>query len=99
MFMDTTTIVRAGALREVWIRSLDSTPKKFVAGRDTLTFDSVVGLSVFDCANATRVVTTVRYFLGDELVFDVPETHDRPLGLRPKSFFAAIYADLCRANR
>lgn len=96
MFMDTTTIVRAGSMREVWIKSLDSTPKEFVAGHDTLTFDTVLGLNVFDCAKSTRVVITVRYLLGDELVFQVPETHDKPAAIRPNSFFGAIYTDVCR---
>ncbi|HEY5086248.1 MAG TPA: surface-adhesin E family protein [Gemmatimonadaceae bacterium] len=97
MFMDTTTIVRSGPLREVWIKSLDSTPKQFVVEHDTLTFDSVIGLNVFDCAGKTRTVTTVQYLLGDEIVFNVPETHGKPEPLRPKSFFEAIYNDLCRS--
>lgn len=96
MFMDTTTIVRAGSVREVWIKSLDATPKTFVAGHDTLTFDTVLGLNVFDCAKSTRVVTTVRYLLGNELVLEVPETHDKPAAIHPNSFFGAIYTDLCR---
>lgn len=97
MFMDTTTIVRVGLLRKVWIKSLDSTPKKFVVGNDTLAFDTVVGLNVFDCGNGTRTVTTVLYLLGGETVFNVPATHDKPAPLRPKSFFEAIYKDLCRS--
>jgi hypothetical protein len=99
MFMDTTTIVRAGPVREVWIKSLDSSPRTLVAGHDSVSFDTVIGLNVFDCARKTRVVTTVRYLLGDEVVFDVAETRDKPASLRPKSFFAAIYDDLCGSPR
>ena len=36
MYMDTTTIIRAGSIRKVWIKSLDSAPKSFVTGKDTL---------------------------------------------------------------
>jgi hypothetical protein len=97
MFMDTTTIVRAGTLRQVWIKSLDSTPRSFVAGSDTLAFDAVVGLNVFDCAHNTRTVTKVQYLLGDQVVFDVPDARDEPTPLKAKSFFEAIYNDLCRA--
>ena len=73
MYMDTTTIIRAGSIRKVWIKSLDSTPKSFVTGKDTLTFDTVIGLNVFDCARHTRTVQAVQYLLGDDIVLDVPE--------------------------
>ena len=99
MFMDTTTIVRAGTIRKVWIKSLDSSPMKLVAGKDTLTFDVVLGLNVFDCSNGTRTVTAVQYLLGEDVVFDVPETHDKPVALRPNSFFHAVYTGLCQAAR
>ena len=99
MFMDTTTIVRAGPAREVWIKSLDSSPRTLIAGHDTVRFDTVIGLNVFDCAKQTRVVTVVRYLLGDDVVFDVSETRDKPAPLRPRSFFAAIYNDLCGVRR
>jgi len=32
-------------------------------------------------------------------VLDVAETHGKPELLRPKSFFAAIYADVCKESR
>lgn len=95
MFMDTTTIIRAGNIRKVWIKSLDSTPKSFLAGKDTLTFDTVVGLNVFDCVARTRTVDAVRYQLGDDVVLDVPATHAKPETIRPRSFYDAIVRDLC----
>jgi surface-adhesin protein E len=95
MFMDTTTIVRAGSIRKVWIKSLDRAPKKFVAGKDTLTFDTVVALNVFDCAKQTRTVVAVQYELEGEVVLDVPETRDSPAPVRPGSFFGAVYNGLC----
>ena len=99
MYMDTTTIVRTENLRKVWIKSIDRSPRKFITGKDTLEFDTVIGLNVFDCVSHTRVVKTVTYMLGDEIVFNVPETHDVPAALRPRSFFDAIYSDLCGAVR
>ena len=98
MYMDTTTIIRAGSIRKVWIKSLDSTPKSFVTGKDTLTFDTVIGLNVFDCARHTRTVQAVQYLLGDDIVLDVPTTRAAPEALRPKSFYDAIYQDLCRSQ-
>ena len=95
MFMDTTTIVRAGSLRKVWIKSLDSAPKKFVAGKDTLTFDTVVALNVFDCAKQTRTVAAVQYELEGDVVLDVPATRDSAAAIRPGSFFGAVYKGLC----
>ncbi len=97
MYMDTTTIIRAGSIREVWIKSLDNVPKTFVNGRDTLTFDTVVGLNVFDCAKHTRTVEAVRYLLGDDVVLDIPATHGTAEFLKPKSFYDAVYQDLCRS--
>ena len=99
MYMDTTTIVRTGHLRKVWIRSIDPTPKSFVAGKDTLDFDTVIGLNVFDCAKHTRTVTTVTYLLGNDIIFNVPETHDTPEQLKTGSFFDAVYNDLCGVRR
>lgn len=98
MYMDTTTIVRDGSIRKVWVKSLDTTPKSFLAGKDTLTFDTVIGLNVFDCAKGTRTVTRVQYLLGDESVLSVPETHGAPEPVRSTSFFGAIYGDLCRSK-
>jgi hypothetical protein len=95
MYMDTTTIVRSGNLRKVWIRSIDPAPKSFVAGKDTLDFDTVIGLNVFDCSKHTRTVTTITYLLGNDIIFNVPETHDKPEQLKPRSFFDAVYNDLC----
>lgn len=95
MYMDTTTIVRSGNLRKVWIRSIDSAPKSFVAGKDTLDFDTVIGLNVFDCSHHTRTVTTITYMLGNDIVFNVPDTHGTPELLKPKTFFDAVYSDLC----
>jgi len=98
MYMDTTTIIRAGTIRKVWVKSLDIAPKSFVVGKDTLTFDTVIGLNVFDCAKHTRTVTAVQYLLGEDIVLDVPETHAEPEALRPKTFFDAIYHDLCGSH-
>jgi len=95
MYMDTTTIERSGNLRKVWIRSIDAAPKSFVAGKDTLDFDTVIGLNVFDCSKHTRTVTTITYLLGNDIIFNVPETHDKPEQLKPRSFFDAVYNDLC----
>jgi hypothetical protein len=99
MYMDTTTIVRTGNLRKVWVRSIDSAPKSFVAGKDTLDFDTVIGLNVFDCAKHTRTVTTVTYLLGNDIIFNVPDTHGTPEQLKPGSFFDAVYSDLCGVRR
>ena len=99
MFMDTTSIRRVGTIASVWIRSLDSTPRQFVTGRDTITFDTVIGLNEFDCSHGTRAVGAVRYMLGDEVVFEVPVTHDPPAIIDARSFFGAIYRDLCRSVR
>jgi hypothetical protein len=98
MFMDTTTIVRAGAIRKVWIKSLDSAPRSFLAGKDTLTFDTVVGLNVFDCVAHTRTVQAVQYQLGDDTVLDVPATHAKSEAIRPRSFYDAIFRDLCASK-
>lgn len=96
MFMDTTAIVQVGTVRKVWIKSLDSRPKTFVVANDTVTFDTVIGLNVFDCQTGTRTATAIQYLLGDEIVLDIPETRDKPGALRPGSFFYAIYIGLCR---
>ncbi|MEO7042656.1 MAG: surface-adhesin E family protein [Gemmatimonadaceae bacterium] len=99
MYMDTTTIMRDGPIRKVWVKSFDLDPKSVLAGKDTLTFDTVIGLNVFDCAKGTRSVAAVQYLLGEEIVLDVPETHDKPAPLKPNSFFAAIAADVCKNAR
>ena len=96
MFMDTTGIVRTGSTRKAWIRSVDSDPRAILAGRDTLSFDTVVGLNEFDCTRETRTVLAVQYLLRGELVLDIPVTHDKPAAVRPRSFFAAVLRDLCR---
>lgn len=96
MYMDTTSLERIGVLRKVWIRSIDIEPKTVVAGKDSLTFDTVIALNVFDCSKGTRTVAQVHYLLGADPVLDVPETQDDPEQLRSTSFFGAIYSDLCR---
>jgi len=98
MYMDTTTILRDGSIRKVWVKSFDLDPKSVLAGKDTLTFDTVIGLNVFDCAKKTRMVAAVQYLLGDVVVLDLPETQDKSEPLKPKSFFAAIAADVCRES-
>jgi hypothetical protein len=97
MYMDTTSIQRIGSLRKVWIRSLDLSPKTVMVGNDSLTFDTVVALNVFDCSSGTRTVAEVRYLLGADSVFDVTNDHGEPEKLRPTSFFGAIYSDVCRS--
>lgn len=96
MYMDTTTILRDGSIRKVWVKSFDLDPKSVLAGKDTLTFDTVIGLNVFDCAKGTRTVAAVQYLFGEDIVLDVPETHDKPTPLKPNSFFAAVAADVCK---
>ncbi len=95
MFMDTSTIVRSASTTAVWIRSIDREPKRFVMGRDTITFDAVLGLNRFDCVHATRTVTVVRYLLGATVVLNVEQTGSSPEAVRPRSFFGAVFADLC----
>ena len=99
MYMDTTAIVRSGAIRDVWIRSIDLAPRRIIAAADTLDFDTVIALNRFDCSRNTRTVMKVQYLLGGTVVLDVPETHADPELLRPRSFFAAIYRDLCAPSR
>ena len=99
MFMDTSSVVRAGSTRKVWIRSVDSEPKLFLAGRDTLSFDTVLGLNEFDCARETRTVRSVQYLLRGEAVLGVADTHEKPVAVRPGSFFAAVLRDLCREEK
>ena len=99
MFMDTTSIRHVGTIASVWLKSLDSTPRQFVTGGDTVTFDTVIGLNEFDCSRGTRTVAAVRYLLGDEIVFEVPATHDAPASLDARSFFGAVYRDLCGGVR
>ena len=96
MFMDTSAIVRNGSTRRAWIRSVDSAPRAVLAGRDTLSFDTVLGLNEFDCTRDTRKVLAVQYMLRGGLVLDIPETHDKPVAVRPRTFFAAVLRDLCR---
>ncbi|MDQ2889821.1 MAG: hypothetical protein M3R65_04600 [Gemmatimonadota bacterium] len=99
MFMDTTSIVRTSSLRTVWVKSIDPKPRQFLAGGDTLTFDTVVGRNEFDCVHRTRRVLSVQYLLRDSVVLNVPVTHDEPARVDTRSFFGAIYADLCRPAR
>ena len=99
MYMDTTTIMRVGSIRKVWIKSFDLDPQTVVIGKDTLTFDTVIGLNVFDCSRGTRTVASVQYLLGEDIVLDVAETHGEPEPLKPKSFFAAVFADMCKESR
>ncbi len=98
-FMDTSSIVRKGSTRTVRIRSVDSEPRLFLAGRDTLSFDTVIGLNEFDCTKETRTIRSVQYMLRGEAVLDVEDTHEKPVAVRPKSFFAAVLGDLCRDAR
>lgn len=98
MYMDTTSLERVGELRKVWIRSIDIEPKTVVAGKDSLTFDTVIALNVFDCSKGTRTIAHVLYMLGPDSVLDVPETRADPEQLRSTSFFGAIYSDLCRPD-
>jgi hypothetical protein len=99
MYMDTTTIVRTGPLRKVWIRSVDTTATVVIAGSDTLSFDTVIALTVFDCARNTRSVETVRYMLGEDTVPNMPAPRSKPEHLRPGSFFEAVHDDLCGVRR
>ncbi len=99
MFMDTTGIVRSASNVTVWIRSVDREPRRFVVGRDTITFDTVIALNRFDCGHATRTVATVRYLFGSTVVLDIADTRDSPEAVRPGSFFGAVMADLCRSER
>lgn len=96
MYMDTTTIVRDGSIRKVWIKSFDLDPRTVVVGSNTLTFDTVIGLNIFDCSKGTRTVSAVKYLLGEDVALNVADTHDKPESLRPKSFFAAVYSDVCK---
>jgi hypothetical protein len=99
MYMDTTTIVRAGPLRKVWIRSVDTTATVVIAGSDTLSFDTVIALTVFDCTRNTRSVETVRYMLGEDTVPNMPAPRSKPEHLRAGSFFEAVHDDLCGVRR
>ncbi|MEO7218315.1 MAG: surface-adhesin E family protein [Gemmatimonadaceae bacterium] len=99
MYMDTTSLERVGVLRKVWIRSIDLTPKTIMVGHDSLTFDTVVALNIFDCSKGTRTVEQVHYLLGGDSVFDVADAHGKPEQLRSTSFFGAIYTDLCGPDR
>jgi hypothetical protein len=98
MFMDTTTIQRDAAIRRVWLRSLDLTPRMAVAGTDTVVFDTVISLNIFDCAHATRTVAAVRYALGDSTVHDIPDIRATPEPVRPTSFYGQVYKDLCQSR-
>jgi hypothetical protein len=96
MFMDTTSIEREGAVRRVWLESIDPQPTTFVVGRDTTRFDTVVALHVFDCRARTHWVATARYYLGAVSVAPPRPADTSPEKLRPGTFIAAVAADLCR---
>lgn len=95
MFMDTTTIVRDGDARRVWLESVDPEPTTIVVGRDSVRFDTVIALHVFDCRARTHAVTTARYFLGTQPVLPPRPADARPESLRPGSFLDAVARDLC----
>lgn len=95
MFMDTTTIVRDGDARRVWLESVDPEPTTIVVGRDSVRFDTVIALHVFDCRARTHAVTTARYFLGTQPVLPPRPADTRPESLRPGSFLDAVARDLC----
>ncbi|MEO6777884.1 MAG: hypothetical protein ABI194_00385, partial [Gemmatimonadaceae bacterium] len=78
---------------------IDLAPRRIIAAADTLDFDAVIALNRFDCSRNTRTVMKVQYLLRGTVVLDVPETHADPELLRPRSFFAAIYRDLCAPSR
>jgi len=99
MFMDTTSIERDGAIRRVWMESVDPEPTTFVVGRDTTRFDTVVALHVFDCRAATHTVATARYYLAGSSVAPPRPADTSPDKLRPGTFMAAVAADLCGAPR
>lgn len=96
MYMDTTTIVRQGALRKVWIKSVDAAPSTVVVAGDTVTFDAVAGLNVLDCTSRTYTVTSVLYFYGDEMTYSVPVAGGTGRRISSRTFLDAVYADVCR---
>lgn len=96
MYMDTTTIVRDGHTREVWIRSVDTEPRTVVIGADTVTFNTVIALNVLDCGNNTATVRSVLYYNGSENTYELPASADPPRPVRPGTFLAALHRDVCR---
>lgn len=96
MYMDTTTIRRQGPLRKVWIKSVDEAASTVVVAGDTVTFDAVAGLNVLDCNSRTYSVSSVLYYLGDEMTRSVPVAEVKPRRISPRSFLGAVYADVCR---
>lgn len=97
MFMDTTSIERDGAIRRVWLESVDPEPTTVVAGRDTTRFDTVIALHVFDCRAGTHTVATARYFLASVSVSPPRPADTSPEKLRRGTFIAAVARDLCGA--
>lgn len=95
MYIDTTTIVRDGPLRKVWIKSVDLTPTTVVIGTDTVTFDTVAALNVLDCSSRTYSVQSVHYYYGDAATFSASGPTDTPKPIVPKSFLGAVYTDMC----
>lgn len=95
MFMDTTSIERDGAVRRVWMESLDPEPTTFVVGSDTTRFDAVIALHVFDCRAGTHAIATARYYLGRTAVAPPRPADVTPERLRPGTFMAAVARDLC----
>lgn len=95
MFMDTTSIVRDGDARRVWLESVDPEPTTIVMGRDSVRFDTVIALHVFDCRAGTHAVATARYFLGTQPVLPPRPADTRPEPLKRGSFLDAVARDLC----
>lgn len=95
MFMDTTSIERDGAIRRVWLESVDPEPTTFVVGSDTTRFDTVVALHVFDCRAKTHAVATARYYLAGASVAPPRPADTSAEKLRPGTFMAAVARDLC----
>lgn len=96
MFMDTATIVRDGALRKVWLKSVDTHAQRMIVGADTVTFDTVVSLNSFDCATHVYSIQSVHYYDGDETVLSLQSDKGPPEPLHPRTFMRAIADDLCR---
>lgn len=96
MYMDTTTIQRQGPLRKVWIKSVDEAASTVIVAGDTVTFDAVAGLNVLDCNSRTYTVSSVLYYLGDEMTRSVPVAEVSPRRISPRTFLGAVYADVCR---
>jgi hypothetical protein len=95
MYMDTAHIVRKGDLREVWIRSVDPVARTYAVGTDTLSWDTVVGLNVFDCRHHTWYVESATYYRSGELVRSAARNDEPPAPLVAGTFLDAVFRDLC----